>query len=84
MAIGESTVIFMVLFIFVTIIYFKANKLVGSILFFAIGMTTLVLDDDINRYFSVLFVLCSIVMIAYSVMTPELGKHQNINNSSRH
>lgn len=70
MAVGEASIIFLALMGFSSIVYFKANKLIGSILFLLISLTSLLLDDQANKYMSTLFVLSSLVLLTYSAITP--------------
>lgn len=77
MAIGEGTVIFLVMMIFTYGVVYRKNQLIGSILFLAISLTSLLLDDDTNRYMSTLFVLVSLVSLTYSIITPNITKTLN-------
>lgn len=74
MAVGESAIIFLALMFFTYAVVYQWNKFSGSVLFLTISMVSLLIDDDINKYMSTLFVLASLVSLAYALITPNIQK----------
>lgn len=74
MAVGESAIIFLALMFFTYAVIYKFNKFIGSVMFLTISMVSLLLDDDINKYMSTLFVLASLVSMTYALITPSIIK----------